>query len=76
VSVGIPAVLQNEANLAFIGQMLAWQQGDPTPEPPATMTLPLPEFVALLDDPDNRDYVVRRLSIFLRGMKAKPRKKR
>lgn len=68
----VPSELENTANLAFLAQLLAHQEGEPVPQAPASLTIPLPEFIALLDDPDNRAYVVRRLSIFVHGGKPKP----
>jgi hypothetical protein len=65
----IPPELENTANLAFLAQLLAHKEGAPVPQPPASLTMPLPEFIALLNDPDNRAYVVRRLSIFVRPPK-------
>lgn len=72
----IPSVLTAEANLAYLAQLLAYTEGDPLPQPPASLAMPLPELIALLDDADNRAYVVRRLSIFVRGMKVRKRRRR
>lgn len=63
----VPPELQNRANLAFLAQLLAWQEGEPVPQPPQSLTMPLPEFIALLNDPASRAYVVRRLSVLLQG---------
>jgi hypothetical protein len=67
--VSIPVVLTQAANLAYLAQLLAFQEGDPLPQPPASLAIPIPELIALLNDPDNRAYVVRRLSIFVHGGK-------
>lgn len=62
----IPAVLKDADNLAYLALLLTWKEGRPTPTPPPGLTLPLDEFLGLLNDRRNRRYVTRRLSYFIR----------
>ena len=61
----LPAPLNDAGVLAYVAALLAWREGDEIPPKPNTLTIPVDELLAMLDDPAVRREVLLRLSVLV-----------